>query len=208
MTLQEIDKMVNASKASEAFGPARLAEHKRRPLASPAIELCELSSAYMLQLSFFDDQKRALTMALKKQFGLSLPGFSTSVFGKDITVMRVEFPKIWLVSSKKFPALPNAFDKFYPLEITGSRSLIQISGEASDELIRRLTSADLRQDVGHVFATAMHHIPVHLQKTAPHAYVLFTPRSYAESLSGMIAEIGYQFGCNIVSPKRYQAPKG
>lgn len=199
--------MVRAEKIVEQSSPARLAAHKKRVYGTTKLEICELLSAHILQLSFFPDQQRAIGMALKKHFDLSLPGFSEARFGKEVIVIRVEMSKIWVISQKPLPELPSLFDKFYPLIMTGSRSLIHISGENADALLKRLTSADLRHAAGHVFATSMHHIPVQLLKIKELDYILCIPRSYAESLANMIADISYQFNCAIAAPKRYQTPK-
>ena len=194
----------NTASVNSASAPAALTTHKLRVAGKAQLNLAELEGAHLLQLSFFADQQRAVSMALKKQFGLPLPQLSASEVQDGVTAIRVEFTKIWLLSKKPFAALPESFQKFYPLEMTGSRSLIEISGEAGDALLRRLTSADLCEQPGHCFATSIHHIPVHLLKTSETTTILLTPRSYAASLGGMVADIAHQFGCLISEPKPYR----
>ena len=168
------------------------------------VTICEVTGAYITQYAFFADQQSALKRALTAHMKLKLPAPSCfeTVAPKQIA-MRIEPSKIWIVSAKKPASRPAIFDKFYPLEITGSRAILKIRGGKAIEVLRRLSAANLDCEAGSLMATGMHHIPVHLLKQADDEFLLFIPRSYAESLGHLIVQIARQYRSAVTPAEKY-----
>ncbi len=168
------------------------------------VTICEVTGAFITQYAFFADQQTSLKRALSTHLKLALPAPSRYETGisKQIA-MRIEPSKIWIVSAKKPASQPAIFDKFYPLEMTGSRVILKIKGSKAVEVLRRLTAANLECGPGAVMATGMHHIPVHLLKQAEGEFLLFIPRSYAESLAHLIVQIARQFRLSVTPAEHY-----
>jgi len=186
-------------------GAAYLAADSASAIRKAEVTLCEILGANITQYAFFNDQQLSIKRALTSHYKLALPAPSCFETGKSKQlVLRIEPTKIWIVSVKKPASQPAIFDKFYPLEMTGSRAILKIEGRKSIELLRRLTSANLNGEAGSLLATGMHHIPVHLLKMADTEFLLFIPRSYAESLGHLIVQISKQFGSAVKPPEYYK----
>ena len=192
-------------KQPEHMGLTHLVADNAATQRKATVTICEMMGAHITQYAFFDSQNMAFKRALTSQFKLALPAPSCFVKGdaKQLA-LRVEPTKIWIVSAKKAEKHASVFDKFYPLDLTGSRAVVKIAGGSAVELLRRLTSANLTCDVGSLMATGMHHIPVHLLKLADDAFLLFIPRSYAESLGHLIVQISRQFGSAVKPPETFK----
>ena len=82
-----------------------------------------------------------------------------------------------------------------------------LSGADAARLINRFCAVDLSCSKGKFLATALHHVPVHILKSSATAYLLFLPRSYAESLAELLYHSALQFGVDVKSVAEWSMKK-
>ena len=161
----------------------------------------ELMGYQLIQLSVFPEQMHRFQTSLKQHINIDqLADISVSVRASDMLLLRPEFTKFWLVRQRgEEQTLFKALAHYFPLDLTGSKVVVQLSGEDAARLINRFCAVDLRCHVGKFLATALHHVPIHILKTSASVYLLFLPRSYAESLAELIHHAALQFGVEVKS---------
>ena len=96
---------------------------------------------------------------------------------------------------------------YFPLDLTGSKVVVRLSGADAARLINRFCAVDLSCPEGKFLATALHHVPVHILKSSASAYLLFLPRSYAESLAQLLYHSALQFGVDVRSVAEWSVKK-
>ncbi|MEC7208812.1 MAG: hypothetical protein VXW11_07005, partial [Pseudomonadota bacterium] len=94
--------------------------------------------------------------------------------------------------------------RYFPLDFSGSRVLLKLSGRDAQTLINRFCAVNLSCESGRFLATGIHHVPVHILKRAETDYVLFLPRSFAESLSETLHHTALQFGVEVRRPASWR----
>ena len=151
--------------------------------------LSERRHLQITQLSFFNDQQKALVSYLKSLKLSAIPSFSSIEMRDEITCARIEMSKIWIMGKLDIQQIPAAF---YPLDISSSRSVLRIAGPRADDVLARLCAVDFRDDTRNFFGTSIHHCAVHIQKTE-RAYDIYMPRSFGESLADYIIDISRQY---------------
>lgn len=161
----------------------------------------ELMGYQLIQLAVFPEQMQRFETSLKQHINIDqLADISASVRGSDMLLLRPELTKFWFVWQRaEVHALFTAFASYFPLDLTGSKVVIRLSGEDAARLMNLFCAVDLRCHVGKFLATALHHVPIHILKTSASAYLLFLPRSYAESLAELMHHAALQFGVEVKS---------
>lgn len=127
-----------------------------------------------------------------------IPAFGKSI-GSGATapaLLRTEPLKFWVVS-----ATPPEFaaSQAVSVDLSHSRTLVQLQGEQSSTLLNSFLPLDLRDasfPVGTVASTAFHHCGVTLWRSQNH-YELFLPRGFALSLWELLLEGAMQYGFEI-----------
>ena len=161
----------------------------------------ELTGYQLIQLAVFPDQMPRFQTRLRHHINIDqLADISASIRDSDILLVRPEVTKFWFVRRRDedrtfFAALA----PYFPLDLTGSKVVIRLSGKDAAPLINRFCAVDLSCPTGKFFATALHHVPIHILKTSVTAYLLFLPRSYAESLAELMHHAALQFGVEVES---------
>ena len=169
----------------------------------------ELRGYQLIQLSVFPEQMRRFQTSLKHHINIDqLADTFASVRASDMLLLRPEFTKFWLVRQRGAEqALFKALAHYFPLDLTGSKVVVRLSGEDAARLINRFCAVDLRCHVDKFLATALHQVPVHILKSSTTAYLLFLPRSYAESLAELLYHSALQFGVEVKSVAEWSMKK-
>ncbi len=161
----------------------------------------ELTGYQLTQLAVFTDQMPRFQNSLKHHININqLAEISASVRAPDMLLLRPELTKFWLVRRQgKDQSILKALEQYFPMDLTGSKVVIQLSGSDTIRLINRFCAVDLSCSSGKFLATAIHHVPIHILKNSATGYVLFLPRSYAESLAELLHRAAMQFGVDVKS---------
>ena len=161
----------------------------------------ELTGYQLIQFAVFPDQMTRFQTRLKHHINIDqLADVSASVHASDMLLLRSEFTKFWIVCQQgKGHALLTALAPYYPLDLTGSKVVMRVSGPDVARLLSRFCAVDLSCPEGQFLATALHQVPIHILKTSAKIYLLFLPRSYAESLAELMHHAALQFGVDVKS---------
>ena len=162
----------------------------------------ELTGYQLTQFAVFADQMPRFQTSLQHHINIDkLADISASVRASNMLMLRPEFTKFWLVRQQGEDqdfSLPLAH--YFPLDLTGSKVLMRLTGGDAARLLNRFCAVDFACHTGKFLATAIHHVPVHILKVSAKAYLLFLPRSYAESLAELLHHAALQFGVDVKSP--------
>ena len=169
----------------------------------------ELTGYQLVQLAVFPDQMSRFRASLMQLINIDqLADISASARTSNMLLLRPEFTKFWLVRKRgeKQP-LFKALAHYFPLDLTGSKVVMRLSGADAAQLMNRFCAVDLSCPKGKFLATALHHVPVHILKSSATAYLLFLPRSYAESLAELLYHSALQFGVDVKSVAEWSIKK-
>ncbi|MGC6517033.1 MAG: hypothetical protein ACON49_03305 [Candidatus Puniceispirillaceae bacterium] len=164
---------------------ASLAEHK----AQPDVIISERRHLMITQLSFFASQMAKLKKQLAVFDVQDIPSFSNVEASSLVMAVRVEMEKIWLVSEQSHEALKK---EFYPLDLSSAKSVMRLSGPRAGDVMARLCAVDFRDDTRCFYATAIHHVGVHIHHHHD-IYDIYMPRSFGESLAELVIDISRQY---------------
>ena len=169
----------------------------------------ELTGYQLIQLAVFPDQISRFQTSLMQLINIDqLADVSASARTSDMLLLRPEFTKFWLVRQRdENQTLSKALAQYFPLDLSGSKVLMRLSGADAARLINRFCAVDLSCPEGKFLATALHHVPVHILKASATAYLLFLPRSYAESLAELLHHSALQFGVDVKSVAEWSMKK-
>ena len=169
----------------------------------------ELTGYQLVQLAVFPDQIPQFQASLMQLINIDqIADISASVRTSNMLLLRPEFTKFWLVRKRgEERTLFKALAHYFPLDLTGSKVVMRLSGADADRLINRFCAVDLSCPKGKFLATALHHVPVHILKSSATAYLLLLPRSYAESLAELLYHSALQFGVDVKSVTEWSMKK-
>ena len=178
----------------------------KREQGRAAVTMTELTSVSLLQLAVFPEQMKGFRTSFKRQTGIGdLPDFSDSVQDKNGLVVRPEITKFWLLrAASASPVTAPSLAKYFPLDLSGSRVFLRLRGPQAAALINRFCAVDLSVPPGRFIATGMHHVGIHILKQAEADFVLFLPRSFAESLAETLYHSALQFGVEVNRPAAWR----
>ena len=161
----------------------------------------ELMGYQLIQFAVFPEQMPQFQTSLKRHMNIDqLADASASVRTSDGLLLRPEFTKFWLVRQQaEDQATVEALAQYFPLDLTGSKVVIRLSGAHAARLVNRFCAVDLSCPQDKFLATAIHHVQIHILKNSTTAYLLFLPRSYAESLVELLHHSALQFGVEVKS---------
>ena len=191
------------NRSAKKVGNAVLALGKQGHLDNnrPKVTFQELTGAQLVQFAVFPEQMKVFKTSFKRQTGIAdVPHMSSSFRDDAGLVVRPELTKFWLLRPAAQPFSVDALAKYFPLDLTGSRVVLRLSGAQAQTLINRFCAVDLTGEDGQFMATGIHHIPVHILKQAATDYLLFLPRSFAESLTETLHHTARQFGVEVKRP--------
>jgi len=141
------------------------------------------------------------------------PGFGSASVGDNASLLRVEPLKYWMIFANN-----SADDKRHAenvvselselqaettcvLDLSHSRTWLQISGSHAPALLNHFLPIDLRDShfaKNTVVNTAFHHIGVTLWRSDT-AFELLLPRSFAASLTELLTASARQYGYKIIT---------
>ena len=169
----------------------------------------ELTGYQLVQLAVFPDQIPRFQTSLMQLINIDqLADISSSARTSNMILLRPEFTKFWLVRKRGGEqTLFKSLAHYFPLDLTGSKVVVRLSGANAARLINRFCAVDLSCPKGKFLATALHHVPVHILKSSATAYLLFLPRSYAKSLAELFYYSALQFGVDVKSVAEWSMKK-
>jgi len=169
----------------------------------------ELTGYQLVQLAVFPDQMSRFRTRLMQLINIDqLADISASARTSNMLLLRPEFTKFWLVRKRgEEQPLFKALAHYFPLDLTGSKVVMRLSGADAARLMNRFCAVDLSCPKGKFLATALHQVPVHILKSSATAYLLFLPRSYAESLAELLRHSALQFGVDVKSVAEWSMKK-
>jgi len=166
--------------------------------SDPGVTLSEVSNLNLQQLAVWPESIEACALRLTKELALSdgAPGFGRCAVQNEITVMRIEPLKFWVIG-----ATPLSFEaeQGVTLDLSYSRTQVRIVGRHAEDVLNSFLPLDLRErsfGVGQVAATGFHHVGVTLWRSDA-GYELFVPRSFAVSLWEMLVDASGQYGLSV-----------
>jgi len=145
-----------------------------------------------------DDQGRGSLLESLQIESLPMPG--CSVASGNGQLLRIEPLKCWIVGDV-VPSLKSSVGA--TLDLSHSRTRLDISGEQARLFLNRLLPLDLRNrsmPAGAVASSAMHHVGVSLWRLPTErsdSYALFVPRGFAVSVWEILLETAMQFGVEV-----------
>ena len=168
----------------------------------PAAIFQELTGVNLVQFAVFPEQLRSFKTSFKRQTGITdLPQMSSSIDDEAGLVVRPELTKFWLLRPSAAADLDiSALEKYFPLDLTGSRVFLKISGEQAQTVINRFCAVDLSGADGQFLATGFHHVPMHILKQTQDQFVFILPRGFSESLAETLHHTARQFGVEVKRP--------
>lgn len=123
------------------------------------------------------------------------PGPCQSEFGSKGSLIRVEPLKWWLYGVSAPEIDP---EQGVTLDISHSRTQIQVSGPDATAFLNRFLPLDLRDafPVGSVASSVIHHVGVTLWRSEA-GHQLFVPRGFALTLWEGFVDVAGQFGLEV-----------
>ncbi len=197
------------SKMTTGISGLFLGKQGRHEDDRPGVIMQELTGYQLTQLAVFPEQMPKFQTGLMQLINIDqLADISASARTSDVLLLRPEFTKFWLVRQRgEESTLSQALAQYFPLDLTGSKVVMRLSGADAARLINRFCAVDLGCPKGKFLATAIHHVPVHILKASATAYLLFLPRSYAESLAELLHHSALQFGVDVKSVAEWDIKK-
>ena len=197
------------SKMTTGISGLVLGKQGRHEYDRPGVIMQELTGYQLTQLAVFPEQMPKFQTGLMQLINIDqLADISVSARTSDVLLLRPEFTKFWLVRQRgEESTLSQALAQYFPLDLTGSKVVMRLSGADAARLINRFCAVDLGCPKGKFLATAIHHVPVHILKASATAYLLFLPRSYAESLAELLHHSALQFGVDVKSVAEWDIKK-
>lgn len=161
----------------------------------------ELAGYKLIQFAVFPDQISRFQTNLKQHIKIDqLADVSESMPIPNGLLLRPELTKFWLIRQQiEEQASFASLARYFPLDLTGSKVVLRLSGASAAQLIMLFCAVDLSCPTGKFLATALHHVPIHILKISATVYSLFLPRSYAESLAELLHHAALQFGVEVKS---------
>ena len=161
------------------------------------VVLSEIKDLILYQVAAWPDTVDLVGKKISKSLKLeNYPGSNKSVNHNNISMLRVEPLKWWIIGSGVEKILP---EEGTILDISHSRTCIRIQGDNATNLLNRHLPIDLREKsfpLDTLSTTAFHHCTVTLWRSK-NGYELFLPRAFSLSLWEIILESSLQFGCEI-----------
>ena len=186
-----------------------LGKQGRHEDGRPGVIMQELTGYQLIQLAVLPEQMPKFQTGLMQLINIDqLADMSASARTSDVLLLRPEFTKFWLVRQRgQDQTLSKPMAQYFPLDLTGSKVVMRLSGAHAARLINRFCAVDLGCPTGKFLATALHHVPVHILKASATAYLLFLPRSYAESIAALLHHSALQFGVDVKSVAEWDIKK-
>ena len=166
--------------------------------SNAGITLTEIPDLILWQLAAWPDTLASLSKHVATKQGITaVPGFGQSQSNGDVSMLRIEPLKFWLVGASPDDCDPQ---QGAVLDLSHSRTHVRLSGDKATAVLNSYLPLDLREasfPVGSVASTAFHHVGVTLWRS-PQGYDLFIPRGFAVSLWELLVEASEQYGLAIV----------
>ena len=161
------------------------------------VVLSEIKDLILYQVAAWPDTVDIVGKKVSKALKLEdYPISNKSVNNKNVSMLRVEPLKWWIIGSSVEKILP---EEGTILDISQSRTHIRIQGNKATDLLNRHLPIDLREKsfpLNSLSTTAFHHCTVTLWRSK-NGYELFLPRAFSLSLWEIVFESSLQFGCEI-----------
>ena len=161
------------------------------------IFLTEVSNLMLYQIAAWPETIEQVGQQAAKLVGVPhAPAPGKAVSGTTASLLRVEPLKWWLEGAA---ATPMDAESGSVLDLSHSRTRVQITGDEATSLLNRHLPLDLREEnfpLGSVASTAYHHVGVTLWRSEQ-GYQLFLPRGFALSLWQGLFDSALQFGVEV-----------
>ncbi len=170
-----------------------------KPVSSErvGVTLQEIRDLTLWQLAVWPDSLSSTAAQVADSFGIaSVPDFCSSGTSGNISMLRIEPCKFWIVGS----ALSEIdSSKGAVIDLSHSRTHVRVTGADATTVLNSYLPLDLRErsfPAGGVASTAFHHVGITLWRSE-HGYELFLPRGFAVSLWELLCEASEQYGLSV-----------
>lgn len=160
---------------------------------------CEIASVIAAK-----GKAAALAAALKKDFGIALPGMGQSASARGLTMVGVQ-PDSWLAVQPGGQGLASRLDaKLGKLAMVTSlshgRTLMRIAGPRAREVLSKGTAVDLHPAAfkpGMAAATQIGHVSVTIACTGADSFDLITLSTFAAGFWDGLCELSLEWGYEV-----------
>lgn len=165
----------------------------------PGVTLREVPNLTLHQLTAWHDTADRVLNRVCKVAGLAeSPHGLMAVVGESACVLPVGPLKWWLLGVEPFELTT---EEGFILDLSQSRTCLQLCGPQASALLNRHLSLDLRDKnctVNSVQSSSFDHVAVTVWRRQ-HGFDLFLPRSFAVALFALLCETAEQFGYELLS---------
>jgi sarcosine oxidase subunit gamma len=149
---------------------------------------------------------RAMSAALEKSFGITVPASGRSATGRDLTLHWCGAEQYYAVSSSHgegelYASLRAALKgNASCVEQSHGRIIIRAEGPKVRQVLAKGTPVDLHPTMfkpGYCAVTQIAHVGVHLAQVGPDAFELSVFRGFAESFREWLTEQAEEFGYQV-----------
>ena len=172
---------------------------------TPRVMLSEVRGRAIVQAVGWPDTFENVSKRLAEAAGGTPPEtFGIASVADTVTVLWAGAERLWFTADDY--GLIARFDgcvsdeEAMLLELTDSRTIFRIKGEAARQVLAKGVAVDLHTSVFPVQAiahTMVEHAGVLLHRVGPEAFELYVPRSYAANLWQWLTECSAEFGYEV-----------
>jgi sarcosine oxidase subunit gamma len=170
----------------------------------PGVTLSHVHPCEVASIISASGKSRALAAALKKDFGITLPGMGQSASARGVSMHGVG-PGQWLVVSASVKALAGKLDtrlgKIAAVtDQSHGRVMMTMAGPRARDVLSKGTAVDLRPasfKSGMCAATQIGHVGVVIACTGADSFELSVFRSFAEGFWLGLTELALEWGYEV-----------
>ena len=172
---------------------------------SPDVTLSEVSGRNIVQVAGWLNTFDVVSKRLASVAGGTVPAaFGFASVADTVTTIWAGAERLWFTADD--PALMNRFDGVVTdddamlLDLSDSRTVLRLKGEAARRVLIKGIAVDLHTDVFPVQTiahTMVEHVGVLLHRVGPEAFELYVPRSYSVNMWHWLTESAEEFGYEV-----------
>ena len=172
---------------------------------TPRVTLSEVRGRAIVQAAGWPDSFENVSKRLAEAAGGTPPEtFGIASIADTVTVLWAGAERLWFTADDygliaRFDGCVNDEEAML-LELTDSRTIFRIKGEAARQVLAKGVAVDLHTSVFPVQAiahTKVEHAGVLLHRVGPEAFELYVPRSYAANIWQWLTECSAEFGYEV-----------
>jgi heterotetrameric sarcosine oxidase gamma subunit len=170
----------------------------------PGVTLSSVHPCEIVSVIAAKGKARALAMAMKKDFGVALPGMGESTSARGLTLVGVQ-PDGWLALQPGGTNLAGRLEDkagrhCMVTSQSHGRTVIRIAGPRARDVLSKGTAVDLHQAVfkpGMAAATQIGHVGVTIACTGADSFDLITLSTFAAGFWDGLCELSLEWGYEV-----------